>query len=100
MSLVHVLNDPPKHGIERKTFVLAARRGENFSFNRVMKLTNDRMPDRIRDGVHSLRNGECPMLGKRGNVHVQTNSYCHRRFLVECVTHDRLGRGHCEDGHR
>jgi hypothetical protein len=66
MSLVYALNDPPKHGIERKTFVLAARRGENFSFNRVMKLTNHRMPDCIRDGVHSLRNGECPMLAKRG----------------------------------
>lgn len=100
MSLVHVLNDPPKHGIERKTFVLAPRRGENFSFNRVMKLTNDRMPDRIRDGVHSLRNGECPMLGKRGDAHVETNRYRHRRFFVECATHDRLGWGHSEDGYR
>jgi hypothetical protein len=39
MSLVYVLNDPAKHDIERKTIVLAARRGENFLFNRVMKLT-------------------------------------------------------------
>ena len=100
MSLVHVPNDPPKDGIERKTFVLAPRRGENFAFNRVMKLTNDRIPDRIRDGVHGLRNGECPMLGKGGNAHDQTNSYRHHRFLVECVTHDRLGRGHSEDGYR
>ena len=98
MSLVYVLNDPPKHGIQRKTFVLAARRGEHFSSNRVMKLTNDRMPDRIRDGVHSLTNGECPMLEKRGQCHVPTNGYRHRRFLM--VTHDCLGRRHCEDGHR
>jgi hypothetical protein len=32
MSLVYVLNDPAKHGIEGKTFVLTARRGEHFSF--------------------------------------------------------------------